>query len=123
MPLSSASQSFYRVLGRRIADFRGRLPGAPSQAEIAKRTHGEISRSAIANIETGRHRVAVHQLYILASALDRSVEELLPSPEEIAGDSAAPHGVEPGDADAADLIRKLDQRGSESGFDWKGDSP
>jgi transcriptional regulator with XRE-family HTH domain len=37
-----------------------------------------ISRGALANIETGRQNVLVHQLYRFAAALDMDVQALLP---------------------------------------------
>ena len=41
-----------------------------------------ISRASLANVETGRQRVLVHQLYQLAEKLDVNVTSLLPDPEE-----------------------------------------
>jgi transcriptional regulator with XRE-family HTH domain len=39
-----------------------------------------ISRGALANIETGRQGILVHQLYRFASALKLTITDLLPSP-------------------------------------------
>ena len=41
-----------------------------------------ISRASLANVETGRQRTLVHQLYRLAEELDVEVTALLPDPEE-----------------------------------------
>ena len=45
-------------------------------------TELNVSRASLANIETGRQRVLVHQLYRLAEKLDVKVTDLLPDPEE-----------------------------------------
>src|SRR5947207_591521 len=42
-----------------------------------------VSRAALANIETGRQRVFVHQLYALAAALQMTPHELLPLSTDI----------------------------------------
>ena len=41
-----------------------------------------ISRATLANIETGRQRILVHQLYAIAQALDVKLSDLLPSPRD-----------------------------------------
>jgi len=41
-----------------------------------------ISRATLANIETGRQRILVHQLYAIAQALDVKLIELLPAPPD-----------------------------------------
>lgn len=41
-----------------------------------------LSRASLANVETGRQRILVHQLYRLAEELDVEVAALLPDPEE-----------------------------------------
>jgi len=52
------------------------------QADLARRLG--ISRATLANIETGRQRILVHQLYSLAKALEMKLAELLPPPESSA---------------------------------------
>jgi len=47
-----------------------------TQTTLAQRLG--ISRATLANIETGRQRILVHQLYSFAVALDMKTEELLP---------------------------------------------
>lgn len=41
-----------------------------------------MSRASLANMETGRQNILVHQLYILAQALDLHPSDLLPQPDE-----------------------------------------
>lgn len=52
------------------------------QADLARRLG--ISRATLANIETGRQRILVHQLYSLAKALEIKLVDLLPAPESSA---------------------------------------
>lgn len=42
-----------------------------------------ISRAALANIEAGRQRILVHQLYAFAEALDLKPDQLLPVAREL----------------------------------------
>jgi transcriptional regulator with XRE-family HTH domain len=65
----------YEQIGRRIAGYRRALD--LKQEDVAKRLG--ISRASLANMEVGRQRLLVHQLYGLAEALDlRGPEDLLP---------------------------------------------
>jgi transcriptional regulator with XRE-family HTH domain len=43
-----------------------------------------ISRATLANMETGRQRILVHQLYAIAQALNVSLSDLLPPPQNAA---------------------------------------
>jgi transcriptional regulator with XRE-family HTH domain len=55
----------YRALGFAVARRRKEL--ALTQAEVAKQIG--LARASLANIESGRQKVLLHQLYLLASAL------------------------------------------------------
>ena len=55
----------YRALGAAVAKRRKAL--GLTQADVAER--GGMSRAALANIETGRTKVLLHQVYVLAAAL------------------------------------------------------
>jgi len=81
----------YKQLGRDIAARREAL--RMTQAELAKKI--DLARASLANIESGRQRIMVHQLYKLVGALKLgSIAELLPAAwdfvdedaPEIAGD-------------------------------------
>ena len=66
----------YREVGRRIAARRKNL--SLNQSEIAARVG--VSRASIANIEVGRQRVLLHQIYRLADALELNYpSDLMPT--------------------------------------------
>ncbi len=76
-------ESIYRHIGAVIRRGRGKFKPRLTQEALARRVG--ISRASLANIETGRQSVLVHQLYALAAALDLTPADfLLP-----ASDSAA----------------------------------
>src|SRR5437016_3336973 len=64
----------YDQLGTLIRNRRKKL--LLTQRDLAARIG--ISRASLANIETGRQKVLVHQLYALATALDLAPSDLLP---------------------------------------------
>ena len=68
----------YKRLGTIIKNRRRQL--GLTQAHLSSQLG--ISRASLANVETGRQRVLVHQLYQLAEKLDVKVTALLPDPEE-----------------------------------------
>jgi transcriptional regulator with XRE-family HTH domain len=69
----------YRHIGLTIKERRKKL-GLKQEALAGKLG---ISRGALANIETGRQSVLVHQLYRLARALELTPFDLLPQPESV----------------------------------------
>lgn len=71
--------SLYRRIGTTIKDRRQQLGVTQQQLAILL----GISRASLANIETGRQRMLVHQLYRLADKLDLQLQDLLPKPEEV----------------------------------------
>jgi transcriptional regulator with XRE-family HTH domain len=64
----------YRSIGAVLRSRRRQLNW--SQEKLAQQVR--LSRATLANIETGRQRILVHQLYTFASALGMKPEELLP---------------------------------------------
>lgn len=64
----------YKTIGTIIRGWRRRLEWP--QQHLAARLG--ISRATLANIETGRQRVLVHQLYAFAEALQLKPSDLLP---------------------------------------------
>lgn len=75
-----------RAVGRRIAARRAAMRPRMTQEDLAMRTSGALSRSAVANIENGRQRISIHHLYHLARALDVEPAELLPTSSELPAD-------------------------------------
>jgi transcriptional regulator with XRE-family HTH domain len=70
-----SDMELYRRLGRAVADRREALP--ITQGELAKQVG--LSRASIANLENGRQRIMLHQLYDLVRALQlKSITELAP---------------------------------------------
>ncbi len=98
------AKALYRAVGRRIAEVRMRDPERPTQQDLSHRTSGRLSRSAIANIESGRQRLALHHLYDLAVALQVPPAELLPDPAEFRRESINPANQ---DAAAREFLENL----------------
>lgn len=69
-------EPIYKQIGRIIRARRRVLDRAQ---ELLAQEIG-ISRATLANIETGRQRILVHQLYAFAKALDLKLSDLLPEP-------------------------------------------
>jgi transcriptional regulator with XRE-family HTH domain len=68
-------ESIYRHIGAVIRRGRRRFKPRLTQEKLAQRVG--ISRASLANIETGRQSVLVHQLYALAAALDLTPSDFL----------------------------------------------
>lgn len=68
-------ESVYRHIGAVIRRGRRKFKPRLTQAALAQRVG--ISRASLANIETGRQSVLVHQLYALAAALDLAPGDFL----------------------------------------------
>jgi transcriptional regulator with XRE-family HTH domain len=66
---------FYRAFGNLVRI--GREEQNLSQEKLGRRVG--LSRTSITNIEKGRHHIALHQLWALATALNVPPEALLPS--------------------------------------------
>lgn len=68
-------EPIYRSIGSAIRAKRRQLDW--SQEKLANML--TISRGTLANIEAGRQRIFIHQLYALAAALDLKPGDLLPT--------------------------------------------
>jgi transcriptional regulator with XRE-family HTH domain len=73
-------EPIYQQIGKNIRAVRRRAEKA--QDDLA--TQLGISRATLANMETGRQRILVHQLYAIAQALNVSLGDLLPPPQDVA---------------------------------------
>ena len=68
----SAQQTFYKALGARIREIRR---GKLSQEQLAKAAN--LSRTSVVNIESGRQKLLVHNLFQISKALKVLPTELL----------------------------------------------
>jgi transcriptional regulator with XRE-family HTH domain len=64
----------YSFFGSRVRALRERRK--VTQEELARRV--DLSRTSITNIEQGRQRVLLHQIFEIATALDAAPGDLLP---------------------------------------------
>jgi transcriptional regulator with XRE-family HTH domain len=71
-------EPIYREIGANIRTRRRQAD--VSQDDVAARVG--ISRATLANIETGRQRLLVHQLYRLAKVLGAKPSDLLPAAKD-----------------------------------------
>lgn len=88
-------QKVYQAVGERIATLRRAPERGLTQKGLADGTDQVLTRSAVANIERGRQRLAVHHLYQIAKVLGVSPAELLPPFDEIVGVERSPRDLEP----------------------------
>lgn len=75
MVTDDSLKRFYAEFGARIRDVRSRL--GMTQAELASRLN--LTRSSVANLETGRQHGQIHHLPLLSEALGVEIVELLPN--------------------------------------------
>ena len=78
--MDATNRQVYEALGALIRRRRRALD--LTQDKLAGRLG--MSRGALANIETGRQNVLLHQLYRFATVLDMDVHDLLPPPSSAA---------------------------------------
>jgi transcriptional regulator with XRE-family HTH domain len=76
----SAQHTFYKALGARIRELRGPL----SQEQLAKIV--KLTRTSIVNIEAGRQKLLLHNLFKIADALGVRPTELLSPLEPARGE-------------------------------------
>lgn len=81
-------QRFYDDVARRIAIARKEHQPSLTQEDLATRTDS-LTRSAVANIESFRQRVALHQLLEIAAALSVPPSQLLPALQLVPTSQAA----------------------------------
>jgi len=73
--MKMSDMEFYRRLGRAVAQRRDEL--RMTQGEVAEKLG--LSRASLANLENGRQRIMVHQLFALVNALKlKSILDLVP---------------------------------------------
>jgi transcriptional regulator with XRE-family HTH domain len=72
----------YAEIGRRIREERDK--NGWTQQELSDKT--ELTRSSIANIESGRQKIQVHVLYLFADLFKINPMDLLPPPNLVSKD-------------------------------------
>ena len=75
VPSARDPEAIYQVFGRRLRELREK--NHVPQQELA--TLSGLNRSSIANIESGKQRVLLHQVLQFAEALHVTLGELVPS--------------------------------------------
>ncbi len=79
VPTLDAPEAVYSLVGARLAELREER--GVSQGELG--TFAGLTRASVANIEKGRQRVLIHQLYLFADYLRISLDDLLPDPVKV----------------------------------------
>ncbi len=74
----NTSRKLYRIIGAKIRSFR---QGKMSQQQLADNL--DLTRTSITNFEMGNQRIQIDTLWKIADFLDVTVQELLPSKEEV----------------------------------------
>jgi transcriptional regulator with XRE-family HTH domain len=87
VPTIEAPEAVYSLVGERLARLRGER--GVSQDELG--TFAGLTRASVANIEKGRQRVHIHQLYLFADYLHISLGDLLPDPTKVKNAGIMPH--------------------------------
>lgn len=91
--------AIYREVGAAVASRRKVL--GLTQSQLADRLN--TSRASVANIEVGRQKIMLHQVYALAECLElRSITELIPTRGDIPQQDETAHGLEVWGADVTD---------------------
>lgn len=103
-PPSPVESRIKSSFGKYLRDARGDRP----QSLVAEALG--VTRSSISNIEKGRHRVFLDQVYSAAIALEVDIADLLPPLASVAEDSVIhgdkiPPQLHPGLARVADAVR------------------
>ena len=76
----------YKRFGEMIKKYR--IAMNLTQEDLGRRV--DLSRASIANIEVGRQKVALHQVYVFAKQLNISPEELLLKDDEFVEEDYLP---------------------------------
>jgi len=93
----------YIQLGKRIREVRDAK--GLTQDGLAKASY--LSRTSITNIEKGRQHIPLHTLYVISTALDVKVADLLPDPTSFRDDMVPERILEDVPEDVLEWIQKI----------------
>jgi putative transcriptional regulator len=85
------ADTLYSEIGRGIRQLRLRRSPRMSQQQLADSVG--LSRASIANIERGLHRIQLHVLYDIATALDAEPHDLIPHLDHLSNVTLVPDDV------------------------------
>lgn len=77
------SPNLYEIIGRKVKNFRE--DKKISQTELGDKV--KLTRSSVANIESGRQKVQIDTLYNIAQTLEVEIQDLLPTLAELTSDN------------------------------------
>jgi len=103
---SSDGDELHVALGKRIREKR--LSSGLTQAQLAERI--AISRTSLTNMELGRQRLLVDQLYKVAEVLNTQPRDLLPAPTEVVAAAVKSDGGDAIPESVHRFAQKLHQR-------------
>lgn len=92
-------KNLYKDFGRRVR--KARLAGDLTQEQVADRVG--LTRTSITNIERGSQHIALHQLFLIASAVGVDPQVLLPDQERALDELVSPGVLKKLDADEESL--------------------
>jgi transcriptional regulator with XRE-family HTH domain len=87
----AAADDIYRQFGALVRNHRNGKGTRFTQEYVAKQAG--LSRTSITNIEKGRQRILLHQLYDLAAALEVPPTALLPDVPTLVTESNLDHAI------------------------------
>jgi transcriptional regulator with XRE-family HTH domain len=73
----------FEIIGKKIRDFRENMK--MSQTVLGEKV--ELTRSSVANIESGRQKVQIDTLYKIAQILEVEIQDLLPKLVDLTNDN------------------------------------
>ena len=79
VPAPDLPEALYREIGKRVSQLRGQL----GVTQDVLGMFSGLTRASVANIEKGRQRISIHQLYQFADFLGVHPKDLLPDPAEV----------------------------------------
>lgn len=111
-PFVAEIEPFYKDLGRRIQEARGRA--GLTQQEVADRLVPPVTRASVANIESGKQRVLCHTLVALGRALSTPADQLLPRDERTSAPKPGAKEEQSLKTIEDELARKLGKRATKN---------